>query len=34
MATNDGSTGRPPGTLPDVFGRYRVLRELGRGGSA
>jgi formylglycine-generating enzyme required for sulfatase activity/predicted Ser/Thr protein kinase len=32
MATNDGSTGRPPGTLPDVFGRYRVLRELGRGG--
>jgi serine/threonine protein kinase len=31
MAKNDGP-GRPPGLLPEAFGRYRVLRELGRGG--
>jgi formylglycine-generating enzyme required for sulfatase activity/tRNA A-37 threonylcarbamoyl transferase component Bud32 len=32
MATNDDGTGRHPGTLPEAFGRYLVLRELGRGG--
>src|SRR5690242_2566469 len=33
MATNSGNgPGRPPDALPQVFGRYRVLRELGRGG--
>jgi tRNA A-37 threonylcarbamoyl transferase component Bud32 len=31
MARNDGP-GRPPDLLPEAFGRYRVLRELGRGG--
>jgi formylglycine-generating enzyme required for sulfatase activity/tRNA A-37 threonylcarbamoyl transferase component Bud32 len=31
MARNDGP-GRLPGLVPEAFGRYRVLRELGRGG--
>jgi formylglycine-generating enzyme required for sulfatase activity/tRNA A-37 threonylcarbamoyl transferase component Bud32 len=32
MAANDGGAGRPPNNLPEGFGRYRLLRELGRGG--
>jgi formylglycine-generating enzyme required for sulfatase activity/tRNA A-37 threonylcarbamoyl transferase component Bud32 len=33
MATNDGDgVGGPTGPLPEAFGRYRILRELGRGG--
>ena len=33
MATSDGNNaGHPSGTLPEAFGRYRILRELGRGG--
>jgi formylglycine-generating enzyme required for sulfatase activity len=32
MATTDGGAGQPSGALPEAFGRYRILRELGRGG--
>jgi tRNA A-37 threonylcarbamoyl transferase component Bud32 len=31
-AEDGGGAGRPPATQPQEFGRYRVLRELGRGG--
>jgi hypothetical protein len=32
MATNDDGAGRPPSSLPEVFGRYRVKKKLGGGG--
>jgi formylglycine-generating enzyme required for sulfatase activity/tRNA A-37 threonylcarbamoyl transferase component Bud32 len=33
MAASDGDgVAQPSRTLPEAFGRYRVLRELGRGG--